>query len=175
MIAFVTQWEEDSLPIKSAINQLMMLGIPFDGWEKQSLSRDIPEDLSIFDGMIIDEERFRSCTADEEARLEDFARKKYIHIILQTFKTASQCDNEYRAEIEFNMFAAASGIPRTGLPPRNIQEIMPYYLKNMEEYYQSCCNSATHLHEYNLHSTASLLAAEENGLLPPEWTGKINE
>ena len=73
------------------------------------------------------------------------------------------------------MFAAASGIERKLLPAREISEIMPFYLDNMEKYYRSCVNDCTFLHEYHLHSTMSLLAAEKHGALPPEWTGKINE
>ena len=175
MISVVTNWGDESVPIRSSLNQLIMLGIPFDGWKKQTLSGEIPEDLSLFDAMVIDEERFRNCSAEEEKRLEDFAREKYIHIIPQSYLNASLCDNEYRAEIEFNMFAAASGVPRPGLPPLTTGEILPFYLQNMEDFYQDCVKTSRHLHEYHLHSTASLLAAESLGVLPAEWSGKINE
>ena len=175
MLAFVTDWDVESQPVKASINQLIMLGMPFDGWTEQTVSGRIPEDLSRFDGMVIDGDRFRRCTPEEAAKLEVFAREKHLHIIDSGYLQGSQCDNEYRAEIDFNMFAAASGLPRPGMPPRTTAEILPWYLRRMEEYHRACLKEYRHLHEYHLHSTASLLASEAAGVLPPEWSRRIDE
>ena len=69
MIALVTNWDAESEPIKATVNQLIMLGFPFDAWECQTVSSDIPADLSRFDALLIDGERFRECTPEEEKRL----------------------------------------------------------------------------------------------------------
>ena len=175
MIALVTNWDAESEPIKATVNQLIMLGFPFDAWESQTVSRAIPADLSRFDALLIDGERFRECTPEEEKRLEEFARTRFLHIISAGYIQGTQCDNEYRSEIDLNLFAAASGLPRPGMPPRSTAEIMPWWLKRMEEFHQGCKHDFKHLHEYHLHSTAALLAAEADGLLAPEWTRKINE
>lgn len=175
MIAFVTGWDADSPPIRASVDRLIVLGIPFDGWETQTLSPDIPDDLSRFDAMVIDGERFRACTPREAEKLEAFAREKYLHIIDAGYLRGSECDNEYRAEIDFNIFAAASGLPRPGMPPRTTAEIMPWYLRRMEAFHRACLHEDKHLHEFHLHSTASLLAAEADGLLNPAWSHRIDE
>ncbi len=175
MLAFVTIWDNDSRIIKAVINQLIMLRIPFDGWEQQQLSRDLPPDLEKFDGIIIDEERFRQCTPAEKARLEKFVRDKYIHIIPAECKNSTQNDAEFRAEIDLNMFAAATNIRRTGLPALETRQILQGYMQIMENFYQQCLENYKFLHEYHLHSTVSLLLAEKAGLLPASWSGRIDE
>lgn len=175
MLAFVTIWDNDSRIIKAVINQLMMLRIPFDGWQQQQLSRDLPPDLEKFDGLIIDEERFRQCSPAEESRLENFVRTKYIHIIPAECKNSTQNDAEFRAEMDINMFAAATNIPRTGLPELKTADILSGYMQIMEDFYQKCLHSYKFLHEYHLHCTASLLLAEQAGVLPDGWSRKIDE
>lgn len=172
MIAFVTGLPEDSPCVCSAVHQLISLRIPFTGWEEQKLSSALPDDLENYEALIIDSERFRNLTEAERIRMEGYARKGFVHILPAEYSKLSIFECDFRSEVDFHILAAGSGVSRPGMPRLATGKILEGYLRVMEEYLDTSLRSS-HLHEYHLHCTMSLLEAESLGVLPAGWSERI--
>lgn len=171
MIAFVTGLADDSQSIRCAVQSLITLGIPFSGWAEQKLSREIPENLDSCEALIIDETRLRNLTGPERIRLEQYVRHHALHIIPERYSSLHVTDCELNSETDINIFAAASGTARPGMPKLSTEQILKGYVRMMEEYVN--VPHPPELYEYDLHCMESLLESEKAGILPEEWSGRI--
>ena len=76
MIALITAKDPAGQPVRMVVHQLIEQGILFDSWESQTPLTAIPEDLSPFDGMIVDEDILRYISSAARKKLEKFALQK---------------------------------------------------------------------------------------------------
>lgn len=173
MIYFVTGHDNESLPVRTVVHQLIEQGIPFHGWRKQQLPETIPDDLESAPALIVDETILRALDAPGRKRLENYARHAYVSILNEYTCGLPSPECELRLETAMNVFAAAAGLGGEAFEPLPDEAILSGFLRRADEFRKEIPLYKM-INEYHLHFLAAALELEESPLAPPGWTDWID-
>lgn len=173
MIYFVTKHDNESLPVRTVVHQLIEQGIPFHGWREQRLPETIPDDLESVPALIVDEAILRALDESGRKRLENYARHAYVSILSEYASGLPSPECELRLETMMNVFSAAAGLEREEFEPLSDEVILSGFLRRADEF-RGEIPLYKMMNEYHLHFLAAALELEKSPLAPPEWTNWID-
>ena len=137
MITFVTRHDNESVCIRTIVNQLIEQGIRFRGWEEQELPRESPPDFEAYPALIAAEEILRDADEGMRRRLEAYASRNYVYIIGRDAADPAlplRAAEDFFA-VELNVFQAASGLKREEFPALPDKVIIGGFFRRAEEYF----------------------------------------
>ena len=171
MIALITAKDPAGQPVRMVVHQLIEQGILFDSWESQTPLTAIPEDLSPFDGMIVDEDILRHISSAARKKLEKFALQKYVWIIPEHYSTMEAAAAESAIELNINLFAACAGLKCEEFPEIGDRKIIDGFIDRVRDFRQLVL---PHICEYHLHFAEGAMALENTPYAPEDWSSFID-
>jgi len=175
MITFVTRHDNESVCIRTIVNQLIEQGIRFRGWEEQELPREIPPDFESYPALIADEEILRDADEGMRRRLNAYASRSYVYIIGRDAADPAlplRAAEDFFA-VELNVFQAASGLKREEFPALPDKVIIDGFFRRAEEYFATV-PGRKFFNEYHLHFLIGCMALEGTPFAPQGWTERID-
>ena len=172
MVIYITRGGAVSLTVRSVILQLLENRIPFYGWEEQKLPDAVPDNLDDFDAAIIDEEILREASPEMRAKLEQYAREKYICIIPASYERGPMSLTEQMLEVDLNMFAAGAHLGPEELPPLADEVIISGFIERAIDFWEN--DTFECINEYHLHFIEGALALEKSCYAPENWSARID-